>query len=235
MMLKDVIRQLRKLHNKTQEEVADYLRVQRATYAKYENGTNAINIEALCKLADYYNVSTDFLLQRNSKIQNDENTEFLYLYSKSPPIFKDIALTLMKKAQEYSQSDILNENSCIPVFNSGVSALPTHIAESKLQHKGDQYYEQINVGDFAVISEDDSMVMKNINKGDYVIIRPQSGVNSGEVAFVLVKDRSLIRSVFEQNGYVQLVPANNNYNVEYFNKQDDIYIIGKMINIIKIK
>lgn len=56
---------LRKENKKNQQDIADMLNVARSTYNAYELGKNEPNIETLVKLADYYNVSLDFLIGRS--------------------------------------------------------------------------------------------------------------------------------------------------------------------------
>lgn len=58
------IRNLREDNDKTQKEIADYLHIKQTTYSKYELGKINIPVEMLEKLADYYNVSVDYLLGR---------------------------------------------------------------------------------------------------------------------------------------------------------------------------
>lgn len=55
---------LRKQINKTQKEVAGYLKMSQAGYQSYEVGDTEPNIENLIKLADYYNVTLDYLVGR---------------------------------------------------------------------------------------------------------------------------------------------------------------------------
>ena len=58
------IRNLRKDNNKTQKELAAYLNTTQTTYSKYELGKINIPIDILIKLADYYNVTVDYLVGR---------------------------------------------------------------------------------------------------------------------------------------------------------------------------
>ena len=58
----DRIRFIRKKNNYTQKEIADFLNIDRGTYAKYESGNRTIPIEAVTGLAAVYSVSTDFIL-----------------------------------------------------------------------------------------------------------------------------------------------------------------------------
>ena len=60
------IRNLREDNDKTQKEIADYLNVKQTTYSKYELGKINIPIDVFIKLADYYNVNTDYLLNRTN-------------------------------------------------------------------------------------------------------------------------------------------------------------------------
>lgn len=58
------IRNLREDNDKTQKELAAYLHIKQTTYSKYELGKINIPVEVFIKLADYYNVSVDYLLGR---------------------------------------------------------------------------------------------------------------------------------------------------------------------------
>lgn len=55
---------LRQQLNKTQEEVAKDLQLQKQTYQNYELGKRKPDIDTLKKIADYFDVSLDFLCGR---------------------------------------------------------------------------------------------------------------------------------------------------------------------------
>lgn len=61
------IRDLREDSDKSQQEIADYLFVQRTVYCRYERGEREIPVWALIKLAQYYHVSTDYILGLTDK------------------------------------------------------------------------------------------------------------------------------------------------------------------------
>ncbi len=65
------LRGLREDNDIKQKDIAKYLNVSQNTYSQYETGVISLTAEILIKLADYYNVSVDFLLDRtnNPKIQ----------------------------------------------------------------------------------------------------------------------------------------------------------------------
>lgn len=61
------IRDLREDRDFTQQQLADRLFINRRTYAAYENGVNSMTPETLIKIADIYDVSIDYLLERTDK------------------------------------------------------------------------------------------------------------------------------------------------------------------------
>ena len=60
------IRDLREDHDLTQKEVAGLLGIQQTVYSRYERGFQNIPLEHLLFLADYYQVSTDYILGRTN-------------------------------------------------------------------------------------------------------------------------------------------------------------------------
>lgn len=60
----EFLAELRKEKGFLQKEVAAYLNMTVATVSNYEKGVHSPDLITLSKLADFYNVSTDYLLQR---------------------------------------------------------------------------------------------------------------------------------------------------------------------------
>lgn len=60
----EFLAKLRKEKGYYQKELAAYLNVTVATISNYEKGVHAPDLDTLIKLADFYDVSTDYLLQR---------------------------------------------------------------------------------------------------------------------------------------------------------------------------
>lgn len=63
MYLYHRIRDLREDHDKTQRDVAKYLNMQLTVYQRYERGERELPLWAAIKLADYYRVSLDYLVE----------------------------------------------------------------------------------------------------------------------------------------------------------------------------
>jgi len=60
MRLKDI----REDNDLTQAYIAKILNIKQNTYSQYETGNRQIPLDLLIKLADYYNVSIDYILRR---------------------------------------------------------------------------------------------------------------------------------------------------------------------------
>lgn len=58
------LRDLREDQDKTQQQIADVLNMHRSVYRRYESGQRETPAWVVVKLADYYHVSTDYLLGR---------------------------------------------------------------------------------------------------------------------------------------------------------------------------
>lgn len=58
------IRDLREDNDKTQREIAEILNMQLTVYQRYERGEREIPLWAMIKLADFYKVSLDYMVNR---------------------------------------------------------------------------------------------------------------------------------------------------------------------------
>lgn len=71
------IRDLREDRDLTQKDLAEKLYMQTTQYRRYESGERSIALELAMQLADYYNVSLDYLAgvsEYNNRITTDDLT-----------------------------------------------------------------------------------------------------------------------------------------------------------------
>ena len=61
------VRDLREDSDKTQKPIAEHLNMQLTVYQRYERGERELPLWAAIKLANYYGVSLDYLVERTSK------------------------------------------------------------------------------------------------------------------------------------------------------------------------
>lgn len=61
------LKEFRKKMGVNQKDIAKKIGVTDKTYANYENGNTEPNIQTIIKLADYFHITTDELLERKEK------------------------------------------------------------------------------------------------------------------------------------------------------------------------
>ncbi len=78
MTTKDILKKLRRSKNLSAQQVADGCDMSLGVYKKYESGERGVGTPALLKLADFYDVTTDYLLGRpDAKPPADPVEEFV--------------------------------------------------------------------------------------------------------------------------------------------------------------
>ena len=66
METKEILKELRNKRKLSAQEVADGCEISLGVYKAYESGQRNVGVPALCKLADFYGCSTDYLLGRDA-------------------------------------------------------------------------------------------------------------------------------------------------------------------------
>ena len=104
------LKEIREQRRYTQAELARYFDIPLRTYQNYEREINDPSSDFLCKLADFYGVSTDYLLGKTD-IPNQPNPTairlsekdwlLLELFHRMPEESKDL---LIKNAQAFANS-----------------------------------------------------------------------------------------------------------------------------------
>lgn len=76
-MLKNRLKELRKRENITQVQFARIFDISAGTIAMWETGKREPDIDTIIKIADYFNVSVDYLLGKseNKKAPTGDNTD----------------------------------------------------------------------------------------------------------------------------------------------------------------
>lgn len=94
-MFQERLKKLRNERNVSQDTVGKSLNIGGRTIGNYESGERLPSLDTLVKLADYYEVSTDYLLGRtDNRAVNDAGAE-VSLYEKLPPEGQEEMSTLL--------------------------------------------------------------------------------------------------------------------------------------------
>lgn len=118
-----LLKELRKRKEMSQGELAQFMGVSVQAYQKYEYGTAEPTFDSLCKLADFYGVTTDFLLGREpapnpfADLGLDEagEQEMLKQYMSFEPevraMLMDVLIKLADSAKPDEPAEIIEETT----------------------------------------------------------------------------------------------------------------------------
>lgn len=112
MEISQILTQLRAERGIYQKELAIALNVSIGTISNYESGIHAPDLDTLCRLADFYGVTTDYLLGRTK-----------YRYH-----FKGLTRPLTK---DYTVADLIN--TTLELRKEDVHALVDYVSLLKLR------------------------------------------------------------------------------------------------------
>ena len=100
------LRYLRKINGVTQAELSRYLGYGYTAVSNYENAEHQPDYNTLMKIAEYFNVSADYLLGNTDNPQSiradmdSQLSEALQIYTKLPSDKKKLALKLLKSLMD---------------------------------------------------------------------------------------------------------------------------------------
>ena len=101
-----ILKSLREEKNLRQADLADFLEISQQAYQRYENGTSEPNGDGFIKLADFYNVSTDYILGRTEI--REMNT-----LPKDEPTEEEVKSLENQIVESYTQMSVETRRACI--------------------------------------------------------------------------------------------------------------------------
>lgn len=111
---------LRQQKGVSQSEIAKYINLTVGAYQNYENGRREANYETICKLADFYGVSVDYLLGRTTvKLMATEQPD--------PLAGIDISDIEKRIIEKYTALDEDMRAVCIETFRQLSTALDVNL------------------------------------------------------------------------------------------------------------
>lgn len=131
--------------------------------------------------------------------------------------------------------DIEEDVRNVPVFNEIAAGKPILINDSLedtfyIPNLWTRSYQDI----FLLKIKGDSMINKNINNGDYILINKQSSANIGDIVAVDIDGNATLKTYKTMGGKILLIPENDNYEPIILD-QDQLSILGIAIGVIKGK
>lgn len=123
-MLKDTMKFLRESKKLTKKQVADAIGVTERAYITYEYGQRDVSTDTLQKLADFYGVTTDYLLGREPapdpfadlNLNKESEEDVIDKYMSLPPNIRaclmDVLLQLADAAKQRQNAPSEEDTQC---------------------------------------------------------------------------------------------------------------------------
>ena len=216
-----ILKEIRKAKGIGQEKVSEDLGISLRAYQNYEYGAREPNLEMLCKLADYFNVTTDYLLGRAPQTdamallisQTDVSLETLTKQFEALPEDGKVLMIAIIRA--------LNETRDIryPKKKPRTVWIKQHQNKAAagfgyLLENDDEWYDvevidnpKVSEADFAVEIDGDSME-PDYHNGDLALIKLDPDVPVGEVGLFVLDGMGYIK----ERGKKCLISINPDYD-----------------------
>lgn len=215
------LKKLRENNNISAAKFSEDLSIHRGTLSNWETGRRTPDSQTLLKIAEYFNVTVDYLLCND----NTDDTDLFNLKG-------DVKFT-----KQFTDSKMLK----IPVIGVIKAGVPMLADENIIDYEY-IHQEEVLVGEeyFYLQIKGDSMINARIYDGDRVLIKKQNFIETnGDIMAVRVNgNEATLKRVYMQEKGIMLVSENTTYEPMFFPASDldtgYVGIIGKAIEV-KIK
>lgn len=192
------------------EKIAKHLNVTIQTISNYENEKRDMTPDTILKLADYFGVSTDYLLcktdiRNNTSNINDSNKR-VYMC----PVYGQISAGQPNWAEECIEGRLMLDPDLMGIVNPE-----------------EHFFLRVN----------GESMNKIIRNGAFALIHKQDSVESGEIAVVLVNGYDATLKKFTRQGeLIILEPQSNDetFKTQVYDKTTPIKILGKYVGKMEI-
>ena len=214
------LKTLRNSRNISATKLSEDLNIHRGSLSNWETGRRTPDSEMLLKIANYFNVSVDYLLGNDT-----DDTDLFNLKGD---------VRFLKKVKD-------NEMVKIPVLGAIRAGLPLYADENIIDYEY-VHQEELVMGEetFFLEVKGDSMINARIYDGDRVRIRKQNHLdNNGDIMAVRVNgDEATLKRVYLQENGIALISENPKYAPMFYPASEIesgyVEIIGRAMEV-KIK
>lgn len=208
-------------NNTTPNKVAKDLGLSNATTTKWKKGATPQG-KTLAKVADYFNVSTDYLLGKTDTVHIED-----------------------KKKSVHQPQGVADANSVTVVDYSVIGRVRAGYGGMAREEYTDEtcpipaeYIKGHNKEDFFVLRISGNSMYPKLLDGDKVLVERCTAVDSGSIAIVLYdSEEATVKTVRYVTGedWVELIPANPEYQAKRIEGPDllKVQILGRVRKLIR--
>ena len=247
------LKELRKEKGISQEQLARNLGINQTAVSQWETGRTLPSADLIYKMAEYFNVSTDYLLGRTPYKRPTDNPNLVWGYGTLDRELTPDELEQVKayvdgvvnrlsaaeiKKQETSPAENVSKRKAgikIPVLGRVAAGVPIMAVEEVLGYE--EIEEKLaSTGDFFGLQIKGNSMEPRISDGDVVIVRKQNDIESGDIAIVLVNgDDATCKRVLKHGDGISLISLNPAYPPRVYTAEEirslPIQIIGRVMEL----
>lgn len=193
--------------NKTRNEICDDLGIKYTTFSDWVNGKKYPRIDKIEMLANYFGIEKSDLVEKRNTIPADAIP-----YEPVPTVLIPLVGAVNCGSPIFAEDNIEDH-------------IPTPAADVLT---GETY--------FWLKAKGDSMINVGIHDGDFLFIRQQSDVDSGDIAVVAINgDDATLKRVIKKENSLVLQPENPAYETKIYvgSEVDNICIRGRLMKVEK--
>lgn len=228
-----------------QEDLGKIIGVSKSAIGFYENEKRDMSPETIIKLANFFNVSTDFLLGKSDIRDYNKALEQLHKESEKELMqngfyIKDFDPNKIQTTQNNIDINADRRIYACPVYGR-ISAGQPNWAEECIEGRlpiDPNLMGIIDPEECYFLRVNGESMNKVIDNGAYALIRKTDWVENGEIAVVLVNGFDATLKKFSKQGdLVVLEPMSNDnsFQVQIYDKNTPVEVIGKYIGKFEMK
>ena len=229
--MKNNIKIARESRGFTQQECADTFGVKIRAWQTYEQGVSEPKYELLCKIADTFGVTTDYLLGREPQLNplaalstTVDDEKFIEIYSQLPEYAKQIFIDTMIKLSEAAaqrKQKLINLPKSVLKASAGSG---NWLDEQQLESVSVLDTPQSRKANLVIEVDGDSM-SPTYENGDNVLVNTKSDVAVGDIGIFIVDGNGYIKKL----GTDRLISVNPEYDDIFPAEYSDFRCVGKVL------
>lgn len=227
----------------TLEELAKNIGTTKTTLSRYENGERSPKLQLVGLLANYFQVDMAWLSGQSIY----KNTlDVLPVYNQLTPSRQQKVYDFAENQLKEQEQEIKRENNPITSLEQfrkkkeetvyGTTKWYGAVSAGTGEFLTDETCEEIELpieqipdeADFCLSINGDSME-PIFHDNDYVFIKRQSEIYSGNIGVVIVNGESFLKRIWFENNNIRLESFNKKYKDIIITENDEFRIVGKVV------
>lgn len=225
------IRYYRKKQKITQEQLGKRIDASKARISNYETGYRSPQQDDLFALAEALDISINDLFP---PIKKGNNNDIMPLYSK---------LTEPRQAKVYNfaenqyKEQTVEQNNVYQLDEYHKEYLYGGASAGRGQYVYDEPVETVSVHTADIPNAPYDIMLKVVGDsmepafrdGEYIFVKRTEEIHNGAFGIFIINGESYLKKVYLEEDKLRLVSLNSNYDDLYFDENDDIKLVGRVV------